>query len=363
VGGPAARLVEATSEDALVEAVREADQAGVPVLLVAGGSNLLVSDDGFVGTVVLVRTEGVSVEDDTSCGGVTVRVQAGHRWDDLVAQAVTEGWVGVEALSGIPGSTGATPIQNVGAYGQEVAQTLARVRTYDRVEQRIQTFAAGDCGFGYRTSRFKGQDRFVVLAVEFQFVTGDLSAPVGYDELARTLGVATGERAPLVQVRDAVLALRRGKGMVLDPDDPDTRSAGSFFVNPVLAEADAARLPGDAPRWAAGEGRVKTSAAWLIERAGFARGAGDGPARLSSKHTLALVNAGGATAADLVALASQVRAQVHRRFGVVLEPEPRLVGVALDPLDDQARLHDGALHDGALHDGAAARAHDPVEDR
>jgi UDP-N-acetylmuramate dehydrogenase len=333
VGGPADRVVEATSEAALIAAVSEADDAGVPLLLVAGGSNLLVGDDGFAGTVVLVRSEGVTVEDDTSCGGVTVRVQAGHGWDDLVAHAVAQRWVGVEALSGIPGSTGATPIQNVGAYGQEVAQTLARVRTYDRQERRVTTFAAGDCGFGYRSSRFKGQDRYVVLEVEFQFVTGDLSAPVGYDELARSLGIAAGERAPLGQVRDAVLALRRGKGMVLDPDDPDTRSAGSFFLNPVLDVADAGRLTEAAPRWPAGAGRVKTSAAWLIEQAGFARGAGDGAARLSSKHTLALVNGGGATAADLVALASQVRAQVHRRFGVVLEPEPRLVGVALDPLE------------------------------
>jgi UDP-N-acetylmuramate dehydrogenase len=340
VGGPARRIVEARSAAELVEAVTQADADGEPVLIVAGGSNLLVSDAGFPGTVVLVRSAGLLVEDDSSCGGVTVCVQAGHAWDALVAEAVERGWVGVEALSGIPGSVGATPIQNVGAYGQEIAATVAQVRTFDRAEQRIRTFAAGDCGFGYRASRFKGDDRFVVLDVTFQFVVGEQSAPIAYAELARALGVEIGARAPLAQVRDAVLALRRGKGMVIDPsqrDDPDTRSAGSFFVNPVLDEAAAASLPEGAPQWPAPGGRVKTSAAWLIEHAGFSRGFGEGPARLSTKHTLALVNAGGATAAELVALASAIREGVRERFGLTLEPEPRLVGVALAPTEGPGR--------------------------
>jgi UDP-N-acetylmuramate dehydrogenase len=320
--------VEATTPEELLEAVRAADAAGEPVLLVAGGSNLLVADSGFDGTAVLVRTRGVDVLSADACGGAAVRVAAGEPWDDLVARAVAEGWSGVEALSGIPGSTGATPVQNVGAYGQEVADTLATVRAWDRAEQRVRTLAVAECGFGYRWSRFKADPgRWVVLDVTFQLPLADLGAPVRYAELARTLGVEVGTRVPLAEVRDAVLALRRGKGMVLDAADHDTWSAGSFFTNPVL---DAAAVPDGAPRFPAGDGRVKTSAAWLIEHAGFGKGYGlPGPASLSTKHTLALTNRGSARAADLLALARQVRDGVRDVFGIELVNEPVLVSCSL----------------------------------
>jgi UDP-N-acetylmuramate dehydrogenase len=329
LGGPAARFVTVTTDEELVEEVGACDRRGEPVLLVAGGSNLVVSDDGFPGTVVLVATRGVEVATD-ACSGATVTVAAGEDWDDLVARAVAEGWVGVEALSGIPGSVGATPIQNVGAYGQEVAGSVASVRCWDRETGRVRTLAAAECGFGYRTSRFKRDPgRLVVLSVTLQLRLGELGQPVRYAELARRLG-ATGEtRAPMSQVREAVLELRRSKGMVLDDRDPDTWSAGSFFTNPVLDPAAAAELPADAPRWEQPDGRVKTSAAWLIERSGFGRGYGGGPVSLSTKHTLALTNRGGARTEDLLALAREIRDGVQRRFGVLLENEPVLVGCAL----------------------------------
>jgi UDP-N-acetylmuramate dehydrogenase len=335
VGGPARRLVTAATTDAVIDAVSECDGRAEPVLVLSGGSNLLVADDGFDGTVVRIATRGIHSEDVSACGGVTIRGAAGEPWDDLVALAVERGWVGVEALSGIPGSTGATPVQNVGAYGQEVAETIARVRTWDRQEGRIRTLAAADCEFGYRTSRLKHEGfrdgpRFVVLEVTFQLRLGDLGAPIRYGELAAALGLVPGQRAPLKAVRDAVLALRRRKGMVLDDTDPDTWSAGSFFTNPVLTPERAAELPMGAPLWPMPDGCVKTSAAWLIERAGYTRGHGlPGPAALSTKHTLAVTNRGGATASDLVRLAREVREGVQGAFGVVLEPEPVLVGCAL----------------------------------
>jgi UDP-N-acetylmuramate dehydrogenase len=328
VGGPARRFLPAQTDAELVQAVRDADAAGEPLLLLGGGSNVLVSDAGFGGTVVHVRTRGVRVLAADACGGILVQVAAGEPWDDLVARAVADGWTGIEALSGIPGSTGATPLQNVGAYGQEVSATLARVRTYDRQAGVVRTFANVDCRFGYRTSRFKGGDRYVVLDVTFQLLPGRLSRPVQYAELAAALGVELGERAALEDVRAAVLALRAGKGMVLDPADHDTWSAGSFFTNPVVP---AAQVPPGAPAWSQPGGLMKVSAAWLIEQAGFGRGyPGDGaPARLSGKHALALTNRGTATAADLQALAAAVRDGVRDRFGIALEPEPRLVGLSL----------------------------------
>jgi UDP-N-acetylmuramate dehydrogenase len=243
---------------------------------------------------------------------------------------VAQGWVGVEALSGVPGSVGATPIQNVGAYGQEVADTVASVRCWDRVAGGVRTFAAADCGFGYRSSRFKQDpDRFVVLTVTYQFRLGDLAAPVQYAELARRLGVEVRGRPAMTEVREAVLALRRGKGMVLDPADHDTWSAGSFFTNPVLPAEDAAALPEAAPRWAQPDGTVKTSAAWLIEQAGFEKGYGNERVSLSTKHTLALTNRGAASTADLLALAGEIRRGVERSFGVRLVNEPVLVGCAV----------------------------------
>jgi UDP-N-acetylmuramate dehydrogenase len=334
VGGPAGRLVTAGTTDRVIDAVSEADDRREPLLVLGGGSNLLVGDEGFPGTVVRIATRGVTVEELTP-GGVTVRVAAGEPWDAFVEHAVGRRWSGVEALSGIPGLTGATPVQNVGAYGQEVADTLLGVRAWDRQEGRVRIIGADDCEFAYRHSRFKaeqfrGGPRHVVLEVTFRLVPADLSAPVRYAELARRLGVAVGDRAPIEQVRAAVLELRRGKGMVLDDADHDTWSAGSFFTNPVLDAALAAGLPEDAPRWPMPGGRVKVSAAWLIEHAGFGRGFGaPGPATLSGKHTLALTNRGGARAKDLLELARAVRDGVRTAFGVELQPEPVLVNCTL----------------------------------
>jgi UDP-N-acetylmuramate dehydrogenase len=338
LGGPAGRLVECGSEAELIDAVRDCDQRGEPVLILGGGSNVVVADEGFDGTVVRVAVRGVTVDDSgcgdddlAACGGLLVTAAAGESWDDLVARAVEAGWIGVEALSGIPGAVGATPMQNVGAYGQEVAETIWMVRTYDRVARTIRTFANAECGFGYRTSRFKGSDRYVVLAVTYQLLLGSLGAPIRYAELARALGLSVGERAKLGEVRDAVLDLRRAKGMVLDEADRDTWSAGSFFTNPILDAAAAEALPDGAPRWPLLDGRVKTSAAWLIERAGFPRGypGPGGRVSLSTKHTLALTNRGTAMTADLLALAREVRDGVRAAFGVELVPEPVLAGCSL----------------------------------
>jgi UDP-N-acetylmuramate dehydrogenase len=337
VGGPAARLVTVSTTDDLVDAVHEVDDADEPLLVMAGGSNVLIADEGFHGTVVRIVTDGVEVASSELCSGMSLQVAAGVPWDDVVRRAVEEGWVGIEALSGIPGSTGATPVQNVGAYGQEVAQTISSVRTWDRRDDRVRTFAVGECGFTYRSSLFKTDSRYVVLDVTFQLPFGDLSGPIGYADLARALGVSLGSRVPLADAREAVLAQRRARGMVLDPADHDTWSAGSFFTNPILSTGAFARLAaraglagtGDPPSYPADNG-VKTSAAWLIERAGFGKGYGmPGPAALSTKHTLALTNRGGASAGDLLVLARTVRDGVQDRFGVRLEPEPRLVGLTL----------------------------------
>ena len=330
VGGPARDLVEVTSTSELVEVVRALDAAGEPVLVLGGGSNVLVGDAGFDGTVVAVATTGVA-QDVAACAGAVATVAAGEPWDPFVALTVDRGWSGLEALSGIPGSVGATPIQNVGAYGAEVGQQVTTVRTLDRSTGQVRTLFAVECGFGYRTSVFKSHPgRYLVLDVTFQLRLGSLSAPVHYAELARALGVEVGARVPAAEVRAAVLALRRAKGMVLDDADPDTWSAGSFFTNPLLGTDAAGALPAEAPRYPQPDGRVKTSAAWLIEHAGFGRGWGEGAARVSTKHSLALTNRGSARAADLLALARTVRAGVEQTFGVTLEPEPVLVGCSLD---------------------------------
>lgn len=326
LGGPAREWVTATTEAELTAALDTTD----PVLVVGGGSNLVVADEGVDGRVVEVATSGVAPDVDSgdpSCGGVLVTVAAGESWDDLVALAVERGWVGIEALAGIPGRVGATPIQNVGAYGQEVSQTIARVRVWDRVLKGMRTFANAECRFGYRTSRFKADPgRHVVLEVTFQLGQGTLGAPVRYAELARTLGVEQGGRAGLAEVREAVLGLRRGKGMVLDAADHDTWSAGSFFTNPVLDPTD---VPEGAPTWPQDDGRVKTSAAWLIEQAGFAKGHTRGRVGLSGKHVLALTNRGDATTAELLDLAREVRDGVEAAYGVRLVNEPVLVGCEL----------------------------------
>lgn len=327
VGGPAERVVVAETDAEIIEAVAAADAVGEPVTILGGGSNVVVADEGVPGTLVLVRTRGIDVSVD-DCAGAWVTVAAGEPWDDLVAHAGEHGWSGVEALSGIPGLTGATPIQNVGAYGQEIADTVARVTAYDRLTGRTEVIAAGDCGFGYRTSRFKSTPgRHVILSVTFQLPLGSMSAPIGYAELASQLGMAVGERAPASDVRAAVLDLRRGKGMVLDAADHDTWSVGSFFTNPIV---EASQVPEGAPTWPQPGGAVKTSAAWLVEQAGFPRGYPEaGAARLSTKHTLAITNRGSASTADVIALAREIRDGVLGRFGIALTPEPVLLGCSL----------------------------------
>ncbi|MDO5678492.1 MAG: UDP-N-acetylmuramate dehydrogenase [Propionibacteriaceae bacterium] len=331
VGGPADRFVVATTERELIDTVMECDQRGEPVLVLGGGSNLLIADEGFRGTVVRVATTGINA-DVSSCGGAAVRVAAGENWDTFVAHAVANEWIGVETLSGIPGSVGATPIQNLGAYGADVSQTITSVRTWDRQENTQRTFPVVDCGFGYRTSRFKREPgRYLVLEVGFQFQLGSLGLPIAYPELANRLETVPGKRVEAAKVREAVLEIRRGKGMVLDAADHDSWSAGSFFTNPILSAEEAESLPAEAPRFPDAEGRVKTSAAWLIQHAGFAKGHGAGEARLSTKHVLALTNRGAATASDLVALATEVRSGVEERFGIRLVPEVNLIGVQLGP--------------------------------
>jgi UDP-N-acetylmuramate dehydrogenase len=371
LGGPAATLTEPASGAGLVAAVRGADERGEPVLVLGGGSNVVIADEGFPGLVVRVATRGISIASvepaaDASIP-VSVTVAAGENWDDVVARCIAEGLAGLECLSGIPGLAGATPIQNVGAYGQEVADTITSVRVYDRERREVTEMPAAACGFGYRTSFFKrtpfapgsATGRFVVLSVTFRLTPGPgpgpLSGPIRYPELATELGVAPGDRVPLGEARSAVLKLRARKGMVLDAGDPDTRSAGSFFTNPVLTADEFAAVTSRArqsggpelrvPHFPAPDGHVKVPAAWLIERAGFGKGypghasgpasvpsgpaRGPGAARISSKHTLALVNPGSASTASLLALAQEIRAGVRDAFGVTLDIEPVLVGVAV----------------------------------
>lgn len=362
LGGPARDFVAAATESAVVASVRAADRAGEPLLVLGGGSNLVIADAGFPGTVVQVATRGLGVADTD--GSVTVDVAAGEGWDAVVAWSVAEGLAGLECLSGIPGRAGATPIQNVGAYGQEVAETITTVRAYDRALGKVVDLTAADCGFGYRTSAFKrattsATGRFVVLGVTFRLDRSPVSKPVRYRELAGVLGITEGRGASLADVRAAVLGLRRAKGMVLDPHDPDTFSAGSFFTNPVLAPAQFEALQravaasvGDqaaaaVPSFPAGDGLRKVPAAWLIERAGYGKGysgGGNSVPRISTKHTLALVNPGGATTASLLALATQIRDGVRDKFGVELVPEPVLVGTRLERQANPARDFPAAAH-------------------
>ena len=339
VGGPARDLVTPSSADDLVATIARLDAAGEPVLVIGGGSNLLVGDDGVDATVVKVSHAAVAVE-PTGDGGVRMVVGAGADWDGVVADSVARGLGGLECLSGIPGSVGATPVQNVGAYGVEIADVLDGVELLDRSTGERSWVEPAALGLGYRTSALKHRDERVVLTVAFRLTDDGVSAPIRYRELAGVLGVEMGERAAVADVREAVLALRRGKGMVLDADDPDTWSSGSFFTNPVVSEADLpaveeavrARLgSSDMPRYPAADGGVKLSAGWLIEKAGFSRGfpGADAAARLSTKHTLALTNRGAASAEDIVALARRVRDGVEDAFGVRLHPEPVLVGCSV----------------------------------
>lgn len=324
VGGPAARFVVCDTEPTLVDQVREADARGEDVLVLGGGSNVVVSDDGFAGLAVRVAHTGISF--DRRGDRVVMTVAAGEVWDDVVAAALAQGLAGIESLSGIPGLTGATPIQNVGAYGAEISDVLVGVRAFDRVERASVFLEPSDCHLGYRTSALKGAHRYVVLGVEISLTPSKESAPIRYAELAAALDVEVGSRASIDDVRRAVLALRARKGMLIDAADPDSVSAGSFFTNPVLPASTA---PAGAPSWPMADGTVKIPAAWLIEHAGFHRGFGEGRVGLSSKHTLAIVNRGGATSSEIVVLARAIRDGVHAKFGVWLEPEPVLVGLAL----------------------------------
>ena len=337
LGGVARRLVTAYDEQAVVDVVRAADAAGEPLLVLGGGSNVVLPDEAVAGTVLRIAVHGLAAQ--RSGDRVLLTAAAGEEWESFVGLCVADRLVGVEALSGIPGLVGASVVQNIGAYGQDVSQTVVRVRAYDRVVGEVVELSAQACRFAYRHSTFKEHPgRWVVLAVTFALGNGELSAPVGYAELARRLGVQVGERAPLSDVREAVLALRRGKGMVLDAADPDTRSAGSFFTNPLLTAAQlealrarvAQRCGPDvrAPEWAEPDGRTKVSAAWLIERSGFGKGAFDGPVGISSKHTLALVHRGGGATADLLRVARTIRDGVRSSFGVELVPEPVVVAPA-----------------------------------
>ena len=375
VGGDMDTLVRTTTEAELIDAVRAADDAGEPVLILGGGSNLLVADEGFSGVVIQDQRSGLRVESADSCGGANLTVPAGHSMDELVAEVIDRGWVGVESLSGIPGTVGAAPVQNIGAYGQEISGSVANVRVWDRGLGRVRTLSLVDLDFGYRTSMLKRSTqmphsragepgdvdprapwypspRYVVLDVSFQLRIGTLSTPIVYPELARRLGVDEGARAETSAVRDAVLELRGSKGMLLDTGDQpdyDRWSAGSFFTNPIIPADLVADLPEGVPVFPVRTATpttttgpalgtidpsvVKVSAAWLIERAGFGKGYGvDGPdsaARVSTRHTLALTNRGHATANDIVRLAREVRGGVDAAFGIELVPEPVLVGVSL----------------------------------
>jgi UDP-N-acetylmuramate dehydrogenase len=327
IGGPARFFYRATSVDEVREALAWAGERSLATFVLGGGSNLLISDAGFDGLVVHVDLRGVTVESEDEFA--MVKVAAGEPWDAFVATAVANGWAGIECLSGIPGSTGATPIQNVGAYGQDVSETIVRVEALDRTIDRVIWFTNWDCRFGYRASLFKNVEpgRYVVLSVTFRLRRGGC-ATIRYPELQKYVDERGVSVDDLEGVRDAVIAIRRRKGMVLDPDDPDTRSDGSFFMNPVISAAaydDFARKAPGAPHYPSGD-EVKLSAAWLIEHAGFGKGFTHGNVGLSSKHSLAIVNRGGGTAAEVVELVRMIQDRVRDAFGVEMHPEPNFIG-------------------------------------
>ncbi|MGH9106827.1 MAG: UDP-N-acetylmuramate dehydrogenase [Acidimicrobiales bacterium] len=329
VGGPARELVEVADIGALQEVLGRAAAKADPLLVLGGGSNVLIADEGFPGIVAHIGLKGRVARSEG--GDVIVSVAAGEDWASFVERCVDEGLSGVECMSGIPGSVGGAPVQNIGAYGEEVRETITRVMVWDRRQSRARRLTAAQCRFSYRGSIFKRNERYIVTEVTFRLHRSTLSQPLRYAEVAERLGRRLGARAPLAETADAVMGLRRSKGMVIDHTDPDTRSAGSFFTNPVLGDAQlgrvAALLPG-VPQFAAAGG-TKVPAAWLVEGAGFARGFSRGTAAISTKHALALTSRPGGSAADVVALAVQVRGAVQRRFGVLLEPEPVLVGARL----------------------------------
>ena len=327
VGGPAKKIVQVATEAQIIAAIEAAGD--LPILIMGGGTNVLISDSGFAGTVIRISNNSVKSEVD-ACSGATLTIGAGEDWDTFVLTTIERGFAGLETLSGIPGTVGATPIQNIGAYGHEVAEFITRVRTYDRQEKCVKTFTNSECEFSYRNSYFKSHPgRYVVLDVQFQIRRGEMSEPITYLELAKKLGVEPGDKASVIATREAVLELRASKGMLLKADDYDSWSAGSFFTNPIISQQAADALPNAAPKWPLNDGRVKVSAAWLIENSGIHKGDEIGGARISSKHVLALSNSGSATAADIAQLATRARNYVKEAFGITLETEVNLVGIEI----------------------------------
>jgi len=327
VGGPATKIVQVSTEAQIIAAIEEAGDT--PVLIMGGGTNVLIADKGFDGTVIRISNNSVQSEVD-ACSGATLTIGAGEDWDVFVQTTINSGFAGLETLSGIPGTVGAAPIQNIGAYGHEVSEFITRVRTYDRELKEIYTFTNSQCEFTYRNSYFKAHPgRYVVLDVQFQLRIGEFSAPITYLELSKKLGIEPGDKATVAATRAAVLELRASKGMLLSPDDHDSWSAGSFFTNPILSQQAADGLPDAAPKWPLNDGRVKISAAWLIENAGMHKGDEVGGARISTKHVLALTNSGDATAADIAELAKRARNQVKEVFGITLEAEVNLIGIEI----------------------------------
>ena len=329
VGGPARKIVHAHSEAELIEFVKAADSAKEPILILGGGSNLLISDAGFAGTVIRVESKGNALDYD-ACSGGMIEVSAGEDWDKFVEISIEKGFADLESLSGIPGTVGGAPIQNIGAYGHEVSETIARVKTYDRSKGEVKTFTNAECKFSYRNSIFKEQPgKYVILTVTFQLRKGAQSLPIAYAELAKQLSVNIGDQVEVTKVRQAVLKLRASKGMLINLEN-EINSAGSFFVNPILSKSAADKLPADAPRWPQNNGKVKTSAAWLMEHSGVVKGEKLAGAQISNKHVLALTNSGDATAEDIIELAKRARKKVYEKFGIKLEAEVQLVGVNLD---------------------------------
>ena len=327
VGGPATRIVQVSTEAQIIAAIEDAGDT--PILIMGGGTNVLIADKGFEGTVIRISNNSVQAEVD-ACSGATLTIGAGEDWDSFVQTTINGGFAGLETLSGIPGTVGAAPIQNIGAYGHEVSEFVTRVRTYDRQLKEIYTFTNSQCEFTYRNSYFKAHPgRYVVLDVQFQLRIGEFSDPITYLELSKKLGIEPGDKASVAATRAAVLELRASKGMLLSPDDHDSWSAGSFFTNPIISQQAADALPDAAPKWPLNDGRVKISAAWLIENAGMQKGDEVGGARISTKHVLALTNSGSATASDIAELAKRARNQVKETFGITLEAEVNLVGIEI----------------------------------
>ena len=327
VGGPAGNFVEVSTEAEVIAAIEAAGDS--PVLIIGGGTNVLIADSGFEGTVIHISNHAVTSEVD-ACSGATLTIGAGENWDEFVEITINRGFAGLETLSGIPGTVGAAPIQNIGAYGHEVSEFITQVRTYDRQAKAIKTFTNSECEFEYRNSIFKKTPgRYIVISVQFQLRIGEISAPITYAELATKLEIAVGDKALVIKTREAVMQLRGAKGMLLDPNDKDSWSAGSFFTNPIVSVEVAATLPADAPRWPTADGRIKISAAWLIQNSGIEKGYSHGGAQISNKHVLALTNSGGASSTEILELAREVKKSVMDRFAIALEAEVNLINTSL----------------------------------